>query len=501
MGIKMFFDNNKLSESDTTSRPSYDICIIGAGAAGITIAKMFDGSNVRVCLLEGGGLEYSQESQDSYEGVNTALSYNVKHSRMRYFGGTTNHWTGYCSLFDASDFSKSWYAHSGWPIAETELSKYYEKASDVMQLQDSNFSPGYWDEKHQKLMTFKEDEVISKMTQFSPPVRFGNKYRKLLERSKNIDVYLNANVFDIDLSDDARSANGVKVKNYSGTEGYFGAKQVVLACGGIENARLLLNFRTKTPKGIGNQNDQVGRYFMEHLHLRFKNSPFSAMINKKHPYSDLYNFTPFSDKRPPLAMWQLNPEIRSREHLSNAYIHQLLDIDDAGPVADNLFDMHEKVYQGNSTPARNYMYNAEQLPNPASRVTLQDEKCQFGLNKSSLNWELLDEDLDSISRSLVIFAKALGKSGIGNARIEKWAQDGDFADRIEWGNHHIGTTRMSSSPDAGVVDGNCKIHGMQNIYVAGSSVFSTSGCIAPTFTIVALALRLANYLKNTVSAS
>jgi choline dehydrogenase-like flavoprotein len=495
----MFYDANQLEASFEPA--SYDLCIVGAGAAGISIANALDKSGKRVCLLEGGGEQFSQESQSIYKGQTGDLAYRVKNSRLRFFGGTTNHWSGWCSPYDASDFEPSWFEMSGWPIPESELFPYYGQTSEILELIDSNFSDEFWQEKLGKFVAFKNEEIVNRLTLFSKPVRFGTKYKATLQASSNVDVFVNANVFDLALSDDAQTVKSVFAKNASGKAFIFNTKNCVLACGGIENARLLLNFRKQTPKGLGNQNDQVGRYFMEHIHWRHKHSPLQVMINSLEEFSKNYRLPRRSSERPPLISWQINSDIRKEKRLANSHVHELFDFEEAGDMEANLFNMHEKLKGKPGEPTRNYIFFAEQLPNPESRVTLLEDRCSLGLNRTNLKWSLLEDDLRSVTESLMIFAKAIGKNALGNARVSDWALEGKFLDEeyiegVEGGNHHMGTTKMSASPKDGVVDEYCRVHGMNNLYIAGSSVFPTGGAVGPTFTIVALALRLSDYLKQ-----
>ena len=245
----MLYNANLLDESFKPQ--AYDLCVVGGGAAGISIANAFNHTQFKICLLEGGGDQFREESQDVYKGKTSDLPYKLKNSRLRFFGGTTNHWSGYCSPYDASDFEKSWFSMSGWPISEQELKTYYTETSEILELLDSNFEPSYWEDKLGKFISFKGNEVINKMTLFSKPVRFGEKYKAALEKSSNVDLFLNANVVDILLSGDAKNVKEIYAKSWGDIKFTFRARNTVLACGGIENARLLLNFRAQMERESG----------------------------------------------------------------------------------------------------------------------------------------------------------------------------------------------------------------------------------------------------------
>ncbi|HEY2726980.1 MAG TPA: hypothetical protein VGI61_07390 [Parafilimonas sp.] len=183
-----------------------------------------------------------------------------------YFGGTTGHWAGYCSTFDEIDFEKrDWIPKSGWPIKRADLDDYYKRVHKNLDLGLYEYDWKYWQQQDPQLQSmFKNDAIVwNKVWHFSPPTRFGIKYKNTIVNAKNIHLYAYANVVDITANENVSSINYVTTKNYTGKQHTFKAKHFVLACCSIQNARLLLASNKQAPKGLGNDNDNVGRHFME----------------------------------------------------------------------------------------------------------------------------------------------------------------------------------------------------------------------------------------------
>lgn len=249
-----------------------DICIIGAGAAGISIALEFQHKNKKVILLEGGGFDYEDRMQELYAGKTSGQKYfPLKSIRLHYFGGTTGHWAGFCSTFDELDFKKrDWVEHSGWPITKQDLDPFYERAQKIIELGPYNYDSAWWQKQDPSMvpLPFNQEVVWNKIWQFSPPTRFGTKYRDAIVQSENIHLYTYANVTDITANESVTEIKSVTIKNFAGKTHTVKAKRFVVACCSVQNARLLLASNKQAPKGLGNDHDIVGRYFMEHLEIK-----------------------------------------------------------------------------------------------------------------------------------------------------------------------------------------------------------------------------------------
>jgi choline dehydrogenase-like flavoprotein len=257
-----------LEEFSGNKEVSADVCIVGAGAAGITLAREFVGASFNVCVLEAGTFDYDLRAQSLYEGRNIGFPYYPLDAvRSRYFGGTTNHWAGACRPLDDIDFEiRPSIPHSGWPVSKSDLDPYYVRAHDVCKLGPYIYDPSYWATSEAQPLSFATNDIQTAMMQ-AQPTRFGPTYRDELDQARDVDIYLSANVVDLESSPDGQAIRRVHAKSFGGRELIVSAKVFILATGAIENARLLLASNRIHKSGLGNQYDLVGRYFMEHLSL------------------------------------------------------------------------------------------------------------------------------------------------------------------------------------------------------------------------------------------
>jgi choline dehydrogenase-like flavoprotein len=257
-----------LDQRDASGDIEADLCIIGAGAAGITLAMALRNSGLDIVVLEAGGLEIEAESQEIYEGDIVGLDYYpIDSTRLRYFGGSTNHWSGRCMKLDPIDFRKRpWIPHSGWPIDRDELLPYYEAAKAVVGLDQWLEQREFW-EQFDVAPPGLDPSKLALNTDQKQPTRFGEVYRQDLETAEHVTVWLHANLIDIGASENAGHVSEVTVNSFKGKEAKVKARAFVLACGAMENARLLLANRRVEPHGFGNRHDLVGRYFSDHAHM------------------------------------------------------------------------------------------------------------------------------------------------------------------------------------------------------------------------------------------
>ena len=212
-------ENNSLIEGD--------ICVVGAGAAGITFALQFLNSPVKIILLEGGGFDYESKMQDLYKGKSVGLPYyTLESARLHYFGGTTGHWAGYCSEYDPIDFEKrDWIANSGWPITRKDLDPYYKRAGEILELQTAMPAQDMMNTS----LKFDRKMLRDKFRYFSPPVRFGKKYRETIVNAPNIFLYTYANVTGIFTNENGKAVRELSIKNAEGKEHRVQAKKFILA--------------------------------------------------------------------------------------------------------------------------------------------------------------------------------------------------------------------------------------------------------------------------------
>ncbi|HEY3404669.1 MAG TPA: GMC family oxidoreductase [Ohtaekwangia sp.] len=497
-----------------------DICIVGAGAAGISMALDWVNTPYKVILLEGGGFAYDEKVQDLYAGKTTGQKYYpLKSARLHYFGGTTGHWAGFCAPFDEIDFVKrDWVEHSGWPIQRKDLDPYYERAHPLIELGPYQYDFKYWQKQDPSLKSLVPDDSVvwNKMWQFSPPTRFGEKYKNTIVNAKNIHLYTYANVTDILTTENVSAVTSVTIKNYAGKKHAVKAKHFVLACCSVQNARLLLAANSQASKGLGNDHDIVGRYFMEHLevksaHLWLRNAdPLKlygfdfgivksraelAITASKQTEERILNGTaslmPMAmakKLKPMIEMWSKEDPRENSDYVSKEFEKTFSD------PAENS-DNH-KAYE--------LFTRIEQAPNPASRVTLDSERDSLGVPRAHLHWELTNLDKRSIRKIYELIGQEVGKAGVGRVQMLEYLHDEDdlsWPSFIGGGWHHMGTTRMSDDPKKGVVDVNCQVHTIDNLHIAGASCFTTSAAPNPTLTLIALTLRLSDHLKQRLKSN
>ncbi|ALG74952.1 FAD-dependent oxidoreductase [Azospirillum thiophilum] len=537
-----------------------DLCIVGGGAAGLTMARELAGGTCSVVLLEGGGLEVDGISQALYAGRNVGLPYErLTTARSRYLGGSTNCWGGFSRPLEPGDFvRRPWIPGSGWPIAREALMPYYERSQEVLGLGPFDYGNGFWMERvgGPNATLFPLDGVDGQMgggmdggdfenrvAQLSPPIRMGEAYRAEIGRAANITAFLNANVTGLETNATASAVERVRVRTLGGPGFTVGARLFVLCCGGIENARILLLSNGVQAAGLGNGNDLVGRCFADHP--RFKTGPVRLTQQRQH--RRLYDVSLCLARRrlrrphPPVAL-ALAPtaELQARHELPNSrtylvasYHSGALDafkamrdlrllpsrhrcrrfgvsedeaaslLRNAGPrILRSLPQLVHALFDSTIDPGwlpRRFTLETvlEPVPNPDSRVTLDHATDPFGCNLPRVDWRLTDQDRRGAAETQRLLREELLRRGL--ISVDGDGEDGGEGDAergaaamadVGWCWHHMGTTRMHESPRHGVVDADGRVHGVGNLYVAGSSVFPTMGADHPTMTIVALALRL-----------
>jgi choline dehydrogenase-like flavoprotein len=502
------------STLDSESLVEGDLCIVGAGAAGIAIALEWANESRTVVLLEGGGFDLEPEVQDLYRGeIIGRAYYPMDAARLHYFGGTTGHWAGFCSPLDSIDFmERPWVPESGWPFAREELDAYYGRAHEVLELGPYGRDAAFPSRLGRNSPLPLDSRIVwTKPWQFSPPTRFGRKYREPICQATNIHLYTHANVTEILLNESQREVEELRVRTLGQLELRVRARKYVLACCAIQNARVLLSSQRQKSDGIGNDRGLVGRFFMEHLEMPIGEL---AVVPAMSRAMDLYSYEYGQTKaRGELA---LTPAVQTAAHLYNATV-SLGPVDSADEEAESTFEahppaeleairlrsddtgpQHSVARTRKSTTRFQLTVRQEQSPNALSRVRLSARRDALGMPRTSLDWQLTEFDKHSMRRSALLLAEAVGRSGIGRMRLNDWLLTDEpmWPASVSGAWHHMGTTRMHVDRTKGVVDANCRVHGLQNLYVAGSSVFPTAGAANPTLTIVAMSLRLSDHLKS-----
>lgn len=514
-----------------------DVCILGAGAAGITLARELAGESFRVCLVEGGGLQPDNANQSLFWGENIGLPYfPLDCARAGGFGGSAHRWNidlhnGRFGLrlrpLDDLDFEeREWVPNSGWPFDKSHLNPFYERANVVCKVGPCTYDVKDWENPERTpRLPFVGDRVKTAIFQFAQRLTFIEEHRRTIERAGNISVLLHAHAVRLETDDGARTVSRVRLRCLGGHSLWIEAKKVIVAVGALETPRLLLLSNRVQRCGLGNQHDLVGRYFMEHPHVwsgRF--IPSSDVVAGRTGLYRLHsvNRTPIMGK---LAIAEdvqraerllnycvsIHPEVyKPRLNIAPSWPvvswpvlqagHYQARSEDPGTLWHSLH--HElrqaasRVYRQWRKPGIVFKLNqmSEQLPNPNSRVVLSEEKDALGRNRIRLNWQIDPLDVRTIVRSQQIISEELQKAGLGRLAIT--LKESSVLPGIEGGWHHMGTTRMHVDPAKGVVDPNCRVHGMSNLYIAGPSLFPTGGFANPVLTTVALAIRLADHIKS-----
>ena len=445
-----------------------------------------------MALFEAGGLDLDEQSQELYDGTIVGRDYfPLDVTRLRYYGGTSNHWGGWSRPLDAHDFEPNpLNPLSGWPIARSDLDPYADETSSILDLnQPPDAALDFFDG--------VPSEFVPIYFRFSPPTRFGPKYKDEIAASTRITLCLNANLVDLVLDGGGKAVAEATFRMYQNPETFaVRARHFVVALGGLENPRFLLNANRQRPTGLGNEHDLVGRYFLEHLHV-----PIGSMVlRQSQPNMLIYSPTPqmMAEQKVLNFGLRLTPIFPPAPGSDEA---KRVDSKCSGSFADLLAAQMAGAPIGCPGRDGEAFLVAEQALNPESRVMLGDDRDAFGLRRMALKWTLSDIDFHTLRTATVQLAGLMATRDVGRMKVKDWLLDNDPSpnptlDDLQGGNHHMGTTRMSDDPKTGVVDRDCRVHSVENLFIGGSSVFATSGHANPTYTIVQLALRLGDRLNG-----
>ena len=493
-----------------------DVCVIGSGPAGLAFARHLAGlSKRRVALIESGGKTQQDSVQRLAVGNTVGQPYFPLHeTRIRRIGGSSWSWGGVLCELDTIDFEqRDWVAHSGWPIQYDEVSKYYPSALQAMGLATSAAcTPESVDRR-------AAHPVELAPISFIRPIRFGIEFAPALRDSERFSLYADATVVSLVPAPDGSRIDQAEVRCLTGSLWRMNAKVFVLAGGGIENARLLMLTNAKHGTQIGDGSNHLGRCFMEHPRLtdylqidgdtsalddivtgpthtlRFGRLRLSAAMQRRERLQNYCANLSFGYAGQDGPSWQSVrrlliaslPPWRESPFLQDAGGGPMgIHARDVGVVLAHPVSSALAAVGVGLKPRRLRRFVAiestvEQAPSPFNRLTLSpSRKDAFGLPVATLHWTLGDAERRSYERGLELVAEHLAQAlpGTSQARLERGRWSADIVGT--W--HHIGTTRMSADGKDGVVDADLRVHGMDNLFAAGSSVFPTAGVAAPTLT-------------------
>ena len=528
----MIHDFGEVGAAFAPQAQTWDLCIIGAGAAGLALAAEFMKGPGRVLVVESGRRE-----PDAYdEDLNQLECVGLRHDgwregRVRSLGGTTRAWGGQLVPLRASELeSRSWVPNSGWPLKLEELEPYYRRAERLLQVEGPPYDEAVWQRLSITPPAFDPHDLRIRFSQWAALGRrnFAVLLRRDLEQSSNVSVLIDATAVSLHCTPGGERCETLEIRSRGGRSASVRAHQFAIACGAIETARLLLASRTSTGGSVANSSGLVGRFFQDHI---------SYIAGQLHPKSRRVVQHVFDPRYIGATMYSLKLEptdaAMQREGWLNAMGHIAFQIPDAlgwmelrrilrslqagrlsvpsrdeciamlrGSVELTRLVLTRYLARRRRSPAAGgirLLIDSEQAPSSDSRVLLDTRTDAMGVARARLDWrigELERRTLTGFARRIAIEFERLG---LGKVQL---ANDPDFdlrdtpsAARDIF--HHMGTARMSAIPRTGVTGSDLRCHDVDNLFVAGAAVFPTGGIANPTFTALALSLRLADRLKAT----
>ncbi len=462
-----------------------DVIVVGSGPAGMSVALELERRGLTVLVLEAGGEYYDEASQAFFAGdVVGAPGFELDINRLRYFGGCSNHWGGFSRTLEDWDFCDKVDGVPGaWPIGRADLDPYLKRASDILEL--GGFPPD----------RPLGDMLLHVHFTYSPPVSFATKYRAHVKASRTLNVALNTCVTNL-VERDGRIV-GVEIADPDGGRDLLKAPWIVLGAGGVENSRMLLWANVRNEGRVVREPRALGKYWMEHPHFTVGDA-----LVVGDPRLD-------PDRRGRAYVAPTAKAIRERGILNCGLRIEPTNYDgtkqlvaDLACVAPRLGKWAAKAVQMRLACGLRIRAAWEQGPRESNQVRLGTRRDALGIPRVELHWKYSALERHTARQTVLLLGEWLAGQGMGRVRLEPWlADDADFpVDDEMVGNHHMGGTRMSDDPTQGVVDRDCRVHGLQNLYLCGSSVFPSAGHANPTLTIVQLALRLAEHLGSRIDA-
>ena len=504
-----------------TELSNFDLCIVGAGAAGLILAIELINHGKRVLLLESGGLRrWERRTQALKESEILGLPYAGVHSgRFRTLGGTTATWAGQIMELDEIDFAhRYWVLGSGWPIKKSDLAAGYARALELEGLGDSiQDDQAIWSERGFEPPDLG-DELKLEFSRYCPERKFARLFEGTINTHPDLIIILHANACELIIAEDGETVTSVRCRTLTGKEEYFAADRFVLCLGGIESSRFLLQPHAAAP---WNRSGFVGRHFQDHIHC-FGADLQCAKLGKNWHYGphrvDFHGYLH-------LPKINLAPAAQERYGVLNA--SGMAEYEDgvypamriavlmlAGPhSAIKLRDVFYSLPRMPSALLHHFVRKidpnfvlpmsrlklsvyCEQSPLSESRIALTDKRDPLGLYQSSIDWRVSSQELETVRRYVQVVRHVFEQRGLALVEPDPNLFHDCIVRKFSDNFHHMGGTRMAYSPREGVVNPDLRLFGTRNAYVCSTSVFPTSGFANPTHTLLALAIRLAWHLKK-----
>ena len=534
---------------DFDATAQFDLCIIGGGAAGLTLCSALVETGLRIVLLEAGDRKRSDASQEHFRGeiADPALHSPTQLFRVRALGGSSQIWGGRCVPYDPIDFAeRPWVPMPGWPIPYAAILPYYSLAQEAAEAGPFDYRP-----RTPLVPGLDGDAVETTLERFSRPTDFSRRYGELLERAGSPCVVLNATVAGIRLTATGDHVDHLEVVAPDGRRIQVRAADYVLAAGGLETTRLLLASNDVQPDGIGNAHGWLGRCYMCHLSATlgtatFAGPPKSIAGGYERDAQGVYlrrriNVTAAAQRRLGIlnTAFRLNiPEINDPVHgdpvlsliyLARYFVKEEYSIKQREAKLTRAQELHHwmnvvrqpirltrfvvnwihKRYLSERripsiapfSPENRYAleFHSEQEPNPDSRLSLTGERDAFGMPRLRVDWRVTPLDLETVRQSYRLLAAELQRTNTGRLAFDEATLEAVVMAAGAYGGHHMGAARMSAQPADGVVDPDCRVHGVDNLFVASAAVLPTSSQANPTLTVIALAFRLADHLRERIA--
>ncbi len=545
------------------SRLETDVAVVGAGPAGMVIALELARAGHRVLLIDSGSDSPNPDVQRLGElAGDDPVHVSMSLATSRQIGGASNLWGGRCVPFDPIDFKpREILGESQWPLAYEELEPYFQRAcdwcvcgeaafnaDDVPSLAGRSLVPGFPD----------GDVQASSLERWSLPTNFGREYRSTLSDTPGLTLLTNLTCTEIVCAPGQSHVQHLRAKSLDGRSVQISASSYVLACGGLEVTRLLFASNRSHPEGLGNHSGHLGRWYMAHVESRiarvhFTTPPAETIYGHERDPTGVYvrRRLTFSEdcqdreRLPNIAVWLVNPDVGDPDHgnailsfvylmlisplgrffvaegIRQAHIKTTRPVSKLKHLSNILQDLPSAIrfalvfgYQrflkrGRKVPgffvpsaANVYplLYHGEHLPHPESRVEPTSERDAVGMPRLRTRLWFGEDDIAGVIRAHRCLDTYLRAHELGY--LEYLYEDSEAAirDQLFGGYHQAGTTRMSAGPEDGVVDRNLAVHGFDDLHIASSSSFVTSGQANSTFMIVVFALRLADRLDRNLTS-
>ena len=521
------------AEFDGVKRFNTDVCIIGGGVSGLVLARELLSEKRDVMVIEAGDVDFNSVTQQSYAAEILPPGFpDTTKTRLKMLGGSSNHWENSVERLDPIDFEKrDWVPDSGWPISYSEIEPYYKIAEDYCSVGADGYDPEYWMEElgFENICKSSEDVELAVAKSALPPTRFYEKYKPDLEAGQNLRIILNASAVGATFDRSNRTIKSIDFKSTGESVHRINAKIFCLCAGGIENARLLLSLNEKNNDAMGNGFSNVGRYLMEHpvvraahfypLNCQKLHDVFNGLVDRGRIIKSRLKLTDSCQRKnqtnnlrfymAPQGEIVMSHGIASShalvesfkqgqwpDHFGKHLVNILTDMDSIIGAMQRDGETVIGVPNGDSFSGYQSIAMIEQTPDRENKVVLGKDLDNFGMKKIRIDWRVTDLDRSLTWKSLGIVSRDEALNRIGRFRLLREREIRIWGNQMGYSAHHIGTTRMHNSEKNGVVNSNCLIYGTRNFYIAGSSIFPTGGHVPPTLTIVALTVRLADFLKR-----